>query len=242
MNIAVIFAGGVGSRMNSREKPKQFLEIYHKPIIIHTLEHFQDHPRINAIAIACKEEWIDHLRELTEKFHVSKVKKIVPGGDTGQASIYRGLLAAREITQESGEEDAVVLIHDGVRPIIDEQTISLNIDSVLENGSAITTGLVTETILVVDESSESIKNVPERKSSRLAKAPQSFRLSDILKYHEKARAEGRSDFIDTCTLMSHYGFKLTLVDGPINNIKVTTPLDFYLMRAMFEAKENEQLL
>ena len=151
-------------------------------------------------------------------------------------------MAAREITQESGEEDAVVLIHDGVRPIIDEQTISLNIDSVLENGSAITTGLVTETILVVDESSESIKNVPERKSSRLAKVPQSFRLSDILKYHEKARAEGRSDFIDTCTLMSHYGFKLTLVDGPINNIKVTTPLDFYLMRAMFEAKENEQLL
>lgn len=242
MNIAVIFAGGVGTRMNSKEKPKQFLEVYHKPIIIHTLDVFEKHELIDAIVIACKEEWIEYLEDLIKKYHIDKVKKIVPGGETGQKSIYNGLLAAKSVCDEQNEENAVVLIHDGVRPIIDEETITLNIQSVEKNGSAITTGRVTETLLVIDEESSAIKNVPDRSASRLAKAPQSFFLNDILKYHEKARAEGRFDFIDTCTLMSHYGFKLTLVDGPINNIKVTTPLDFYLMRAMFEAKENEQLL
>lgn len=242
MNIAVIFAGGVGTRMNSKEKPKQFLEVYHKPIIIHTLDVFEKHELIDAIVIACKEEWIEYLEDLIKKYHIDKVKKIVPGGETGQKSIYNGLLAAKSVCDEQNEENAVVLIHDGVRPIIDEETITLNIQSVEKNGSAITTGRVTETLLVIDEKSSAIENVPDRSASRLAKAPQSFFLNDILKYHEKARAEGRFDFIDTCTLMSHYGFKLTLVDGPINNIKVTTPLDFYLMRAMFEAIENEQLL
>lgn len=242
MNIAVIFAGGVGTRMNSKEKPKQFLEVYHKPIIIHTLDVFEKHELIDAIVIACKEEWIEYLENLIKKYHIDKVKKIVPGGETGQKSIYNGLLAAKSVCDEQNEENAVVLIHDGVRPIIDEETITLNIQSVEKNGSAITTGRVTETLLVIDEKSSAIENVPDRSASRLAKAPQSFFLNDILKYHEKARAEGRFDFIDTCTLMSHYGFKLTLVDGPVNNIKVTTPLDFYLMRAMFEAKENEQLL
>lgn len=242
MNIAVIFAGGVGTRMNSKEKPKQFLEVYHKPIIVHTLDVFEKHELIDAIVIACKEEWIEYLEDLIKKYHIDKVKKIVPGGETGQKSIYNGLLAAKSVCDEQNEENAVVLIHDGVRPIIDEETITLNIQSVEKNGSAITTGRVTETLLVIDEKSSAIENVPDRSASRLAKAPQSFFLNDILKYHEKARAEGRFDFIDSCTLMSHYGFKLTLVDGPINNIKVTTPLDFYLMRAMFEAKENEQLL
>jgi len=242
MNIAVIFAGGVGTRMNSKEKPKQFLEVYHKPIIIHTLDVFEKHELIDAIVIACKEEWIEYLEDLIKKYHIDKVKEIVPGGETGQKSIYNGLLAAKSVCSEQGKENAVVLIHDGVRPIIDEETITLNIESVEKNGSAITTGRVTETLLVIDEKSSAIEDVPDRSASRLAKAPQSFFLNDILKYHEKARSEGRFDFIDTCTLMSHYGFKLTLVDGPINNIKVTTPLDFYLMRAMFEAKENEQLL
>ncbi|MBR1651716.1 MAG: 2-C-methyl-D-erythritol 4-phosphate cytidylyltransferase [Lachnospiraceae bacterium] len=242
MNIAVIFAGGVGTRMNSKEKPKQFLEVYHKPIIIHTLDVFEKHELIDAIVIACKEEWIEYLEGLIKKYHIDKVKKIVPGGETGQKSIYNGLLAAKSVCDEQNEENAVVLIHDGVRPIIDDETITLNIQSVEKNGSAITTGRVTETLLVIDEKSSAIEDVPDRSASRLAKAPQSFFLNDILKYHEKARSEGRFDFIDTCTLMSHYGFKLTLVDGPINNIKVTTPLDFYLMRAMFEAKENEQLL
>ena len=157
MNIAVIFAGGVGQRMHSRDVPKQFLEMHKKPIIIYTLEIFDNHPEIDAIVIACKEEWISYLEKLIYKFRIEKVKKIVPGGETGQMSIYQGLTAAKEICNG---EISVVLIHDGVRPLINAKVISDNISSVIKNGSAITTAVVNETILVVKED-ESINYVPE---------------------------------------------------------------------------------
>ena len=139
MNIAVIFAGGTGSRMRSVEKPKQFLEIYNKPIIIYTLEHFQNCFEIDAIVVVCIKEWIDHLTRLVKKYQLDKVLRIVPGGKTGQLSIYNGLLAAKEL---SGEENDIVLIHDGVRPLINSALISDNIKCVRENGSAITAGIV----------------------------------------------------------------------------------------------------
>lgn len=237
MNIAVIFAGGSGQRMKTKDIPKQFLEIHGKPIMIYTLEHFEKHEDIDAIVIACKEDYIDYLKDLIYKYRIEKVKKIVPGGSTGQLSIYNGLKAAREV---AGSEDAVVLIHDGVRPMINAKLISDNIDSVERFGSAITTSVVKETILVVDEN-EMIDMVPDRAHSRVAKAPQSFRLNEILDAQEKALSENRSDFIDSCTLMKHYGHKLHLVDGPYENIKITTPDDYYTMRAWLDAKETEQL-
>lgn len=124
MNIAVIFAGGVGSRMHSKEKPKQFLEMYNKPIIVHTLEYFQKNQMIDAISVVCVENWIPYLQELVYKFRIEKVKKIVCGGKTGQLSIYNGLKAAKEI---AGNEKAIVLIHDGVRPLINDKLITDNI-------------------------------------------------------------------------------------------------------------------
>ena len=238
MNIAVIFAGGVGSRMHSKERPKQFLEMYNKPIIIHTLEHFQNHPMINAIVVVCIESWISYLNELLYKFRIEKVKKVVPGGETGQLSIYHGLKAAKEV---ANGEKAVVLIHDGVRPLITEKLITNNIEAVRRYGSAITTAKVKETILVVNEQDSSIDYVPSRNNSRVAKAPQSFWLDEILSAQEKALAKGERDWIDSCTLMQEYGFKMHLIDGPSQNIKITTPEDFYTMRAILEAKENEQI-
>lgn len=238
MNIAVIFAGGVGSRMHSKERPKQFLEMYNKPIIIHTLEHFQNHPMIDAIVVVCIESWISYLNELLYKFRIEKVKKVVPGGETGQLSIYHGLKAAKEV---ANEEKAVVLIHDGVRPLITEKLITNNIKAVRRYGSAITTAKVKETILVVNEQDSSIDYVPSRNNSRVAKAPQSFWLDEILSAQEKALAKGERDWIDSCTLMQEYGFKMHLIDGPSQNIKITTPEDFYTMRAILEAKENEQI-
>ena len=127
MNIAVIFAGGVGQRMHSVERPKQFLEMNNKPIIIHTLEHFEKHPQIDAIVIACVEEYIPYLKELLYKHRIEKVKKIVSGGKTGQMSIYNGLCAAKEI---SSDDNSIVLIHDGVRPLINDDVITRNIESV----------------------------------------------------------------------------------------------------------------
>lgn len=238
MNIGVIFAGGVGSRMHSKERPKQFLEMYNKPIIIHTLEYFQNHPMIDAIVVVCIESWIPYLKILLYKFRIEKVYKVVPGGKTGQLSIYNGLKAAQEV---AGNEKSIVLIHDGVRPLITEKLITDNIESVLHYGSAITTAKVKETILVVNEEDSSIDYVPSRNNSRVAKAPQSFWLDDILSTHEKALIKGETEWIDSCTMMQEYGFKMHLIDGPVQNIKITTPEDFYTMRAILEAKENEQI-
>ena len=237
MNIGVIFAGGVGKRMNSRVKPKQFINVYGKPIIIHTLELFDNHEEIDAIAVACLEDWIPYLEELLEKFNIKKVKKIVPGGASGQESIYNGLKAAEEI---AGGEKSIVLIHDGVRPLIHAKTISDNIASVQEHGSAITSVTVKETVLVVSKDN-SIDSVPKREDTRLARAPQSFYLDEIIGAHRKAIAENKLDFIDSCSMMQYYGKKLDLIEGPQENIKITTPDDFYTMRALLDAKEEAQI-
>lgn len=237
MNIGVIFAGGIGQRMKTTNRPKQFLEMHGKPIIIYTLEIFENHPEIDAIVVACVKEWIPYLNELLERFHITKVKKVVPGGETGQMSIYNGLAAAKEL---AGEEKSVVLIHDGVRPLINATVISDNIRSVKENGSAITSAIVKETIMVVKDDN-SIDYVPDRAYSRVAKAPQSFWLDEIMAVHHKAQEEGIRDFIDSCTMMKYYGHNLYLIDGPYENIKITTPDDFYTMRALLDAKENAQI-
>lgn len=237
MNIGVIFAGGVGKRMNSRVKPKQFINVYGKPIIIHTLEIFENHEEIDAIVVACLESWIPYLQELLEKFNIRKVLKVVPGGASGQESIYNGLVAAEEI---ANGEKSIVLIHDGVRPLIHAKTISDNIASVKEHGSAITSVKVKETVLVVSEDN-SIDSVPKREDTRLARAPQSFYLDEILAAHRKSMAQQLPGFIDSCSLMQYYGKKLYLIEGPQENIKITTPDDFYTMRALLDAKEEAQI-
>ncbi len=237
MNIGVIFAGGIGQRMKTTKRPKQFLEMHGKPIIIYTLEIFEKHSDIDAIVVSCVQEWIPYLEELLDRFHITKVKKVVPGGTTGQMSIYNGLAAAKEI---AGEEKSIVLIHDGVRPLINGDVITNNIQSVIEHGSAITSAVVKETIMVVKDDN-SIDYVPDRSHSRVAKAPQSFWLEDILSVHQRAQQEGIFDFIDSCTMMKHYGHNLYLIDGPYENIKITTPDDFYTMRALLDAQENAQI-
>ena len=237
MNIGVIFAGGAGRRMHSKDKPKQFLEMYGKPIIIYTLEYFDNCDDINAVVIACIDEWKEYLKGLLYKYRISKVEKIVSGGETGQLSIYNGLCAVKEIEYT---DETIVLIHDGVRPLITSELLSRNIDCVKKNGTSITAGAVTETIVEIDDEGK-VKLVPERKYSRVAKAPQCFYLKDILEVHEKALSEGKTDYIDSCTIMKAYGKELYLLDGPAENIKITTPEDFYIMRAIMDMRENAQL-
>ena len=236
MNIAVIFAGGVGRRMHTQSRPKQFLEYQGKPIIIYTLELFDNHPLIDAIVVACVEEWIPFLQKMLKKFEITKVKKIVPGGATGQDSIYNGLIAANSI---AASNNAIVLIHDGVRPLITEQTITDNISMVEKEGSCITCIQASETFIV--NQPDGGLEIPSRKDSLIARAPQSFYLKDILQAHEQARAEGKHDFIDSCTMMHHYGHSLSQVIGPIENIKITTPTDYFVFKAMVEVHENQQI-
>ena len=238
MNTALIFAGGAGRRMHSAGKPKQFLELHGKPIIIHTLEHFDRHPEIDAIAVVCIAGWIDYLKDLLIRFHIKKVRWIVPGGETSQESTRAGLSI---LEANCDPKNTVVLIHDGVRPLITEKLISDNIAAVKQYGNAITAAPAIETIITVDEN-EDVTALIDRQSCRLARAPQSFYLSDIIAMHQKAMADNYDKMIDSASLMIHYGVKLHLVEGPAENIKITTPSDFYIFKAIQEARENMQIL
>ena len=236
MNIAVIFAGGSGLRMHTKSRPKQFLDLNGKPIIIYTLELFDNHPQIDAIVISCIESWIPFLEKMLRKFEITKVVKIVSGGNTGQDSIYNGLCAAEEI---AAGNDVTVLIHDGVRPLISEETISDNINKVKECGTCITCVPATETFIV--KQPDDTLEIPSRANSLIARAPQSFHLSDIISAHRRALNENRHDFIDSCTMMSYYGYKLGTIIGPMENIKITTPTDFFVLRAMVKVHEDQQI-
>ncbi len=237
MNIAVIFAGGAGRRMHSKDKPKQFLLIHGKPIIVHTIEIFQYHDEIDGIIVACLEDWIPYMEEMQYRYRLDKIGKIVPGGRTGQMSIYNGVKAAAEVY---GIGDNIVLIHDGVRPLIDGQVISDNISCVKKHGSAVTCAPAQETFVLVDDNDE-ICEVESRKHSKLAKAPESFWLGELLEAQEQAIKDGYTEMIDSCTLMRAYGKKMHVVECSYENIKITTPDDFHMFRALYDARENQQL-
>ena len=236
MNYAIIFAGGVGQRMNTVSLPKQFLKVQNKEIIIHTLEHFEECEGVDRIVVVCKEEYIDLMKKLIKKYGIIKVVTIVPGGENGQESIFNGLNAANKLS--TSEED-IVLIHDGVRPIITNDVILKNIECVKEHRACITVAKAIETILVLDDNE--VEKVVDRTNCYLGRAPQSFYLKDIYDCHLRANAEGKHYFIDSAMLMQHYGFKMYTVEGPANNIKITTPMDFYMFKAMLDIKENEQI-
>ncbi|MDE6068246.1 MAG: 2-C-methyl-D-erythritol 4-phosphate cytidylyltransferase, partial [Treponemataceae bacterium] len=176
MTTALIFAGGSGTRMNSRARPKQFLQFYGKELIVHTLENFQNHPEVDAIAVVCIADWIPYLQRLLEKFGISKVRAVVPGGASGQESIYNGLRAIR--IREHAPEDSIVLVHDGVRPFVNERLISECINCVKEHGSAITVTPAIETI--VTQEGGKITSITDRSKCFHAKAPQCFLLGDLL--------------------------------------------------------------
>lgn len=235
MNIAVVFAGGTGQRMNSKTKPKQFLELYGKPILVYTLEVFENHPEIDGIVLVVLESWSGYTEGLISKYNLSKVKAVVSGGDSAFESQRKGLEKVKELFGE----DVVVLIHDGVRPLVDNETISKNIESVKNRGTAITVTPAVETITILDESGE-VSQIIERSKVQMARAPQSFNLKDILSAHKNAESDNM-EFIDSASLMKHYGYHLFTVQGAPENIKITTPNDFYTFRALVDASENSQI-
>lgn len=232
---AIIFAGGVGTRMHSKDLPKQFLRIHGKPIIAWTIGVFQRCKSVDNIVVSCNEEWIDYCQTIVAEYNLDKVRTIVPGGKTGQLSIYSGLRSAADYSETAS---TIVLIHDGVRPLINEETVVRNVDSVVNYGSSITCVKAKETIL--RQSDDGIEIIP-RESVLLARAPQGFILSDILTAHEDAREAGRFDYVDSASLMKAYGHPLHIIEGPDENIKITTQDDYYSMRAILDSQENNQL-
>ena len=221
MAAVLIFAGGTGRRMNTYSKPKQFLELHGKPIIIYTLEHFEYHDEIEKITVVCLTDWIAELKGLLKRFGITKVTQILPGGETGHDSIYYGLAAMKGTT----EDDEIILIHDGVRPFINEKLISRNIEAVKKYGNAITVEAARESIIRCIDGEE-VFEVPPRDQMYTAKAPQSFRFGKIFKLYERARKEGIQT-IDSSHLCSLYHVPMHVVESTKNNIKITEPAVSY---------------
>ena len=234
-NIAVIFAGGTGKRMNTNAQPKQFLELYGKPILIYTLEIFDTHPGIDGIILVILEDWIEYTNDLIKKFGIAKVEAVIPGGDTALHSQRNGLEKAAQLHPA----DTIVLIHDGVRPLIDHDTITRNIEMVKERGCAITVAPAIETIAIRTETGE-VGEIIERDRCELARAPQSFYLGDLLAAHRLAERDSLN-FIDSATMMKHYGHPMYTVQGLPENIKITTPNDYYMFKALTDARENSRI-
>lgn len=240
-NIAIIFAGGVGERMGSNI-PKQFLKVYDKEIIIHTIEKFQYNKQIDEIYVGCKEEYIDYLKELIKKYNITKIPEngIVPGGITGQDTIYNILIRAKE--QNDGK--SIVLIHDGVRPLINDELINKNIETVKEFGTSITCTQCFETP-IISKDGKTVEEVLERKTIYMAKAPQCFILDEIINAHNivrnKKKGYNDSKIVDSCSLFKTTGKDVHLIEGNRENIKVTTVEDYINLLATLSIEDQKQI-
>lgn len=237
MNIAIIFAGGIGQRLNNGENstPKQFLKINDKPIIIRTLELFQTHKDIDKIYISIHPDYYEYMQELVKYYYITKTAGIVNGGKTGQESIYNAL----KLAQKENHQDSIVLIHDGVRPNITKEVITKNIECTKKNGNAITCTSCFETILISDNGINP-EHVPYRKDTYAAQAPQTFHLGEVIEAHEITRKTNPNytDIVDTCTLYKTLNKKTFMVKGNRGNIKITTIEDLYILRALIRYKED----
>lgn len=237
MNVAIIFAGGTGQRMSSTGVPKQFLLVHQKPIIVHTLEHFQNSPNIDKIIVVSLESGIPQVESLIVKFGLTKVVSIIAGGKTGQESIFHGLEECHRLC----DDDTIVLLHDGVRPIINENMIEDCISCVLHHGNAITVAPATETTFIKGAEVNTAGKILDRSRCVIAKAPQCFFLGDIHAAHLKSNEE-KLEFIDSASMMQHYGHELYLVEGLSANIKITTPIDFYTFKAYLDVQDSMNVI
>ena len=175
MNYAIILAGGVGQRMRNSGMPKQFLEVFRKPIIIYTLERFEDCLDIDKIVIVCNSSWIDYMHNLLKKFSIQKVTGVVAGGKDRQGSVENGIAFIEGATDED-----IVVIHDGVRPLIQKNIISENVRVAKKYGSAMTVRPVIESVVITNEDSAKFDDFKKRSDTYSLTAPQTFRL-DLLK-------------------------------------------------------------
>ena len=234
--IAIIFAGGYGVRFgNDNNLPKQFVLINNIPILIHTLKIFDNHKEIDQIYLVMLRDYVNYTEELIKTYNINKIKKIVVGGETSQDSIYNGLLA----TAEENSKDSIVLIHDGVRPVVDDYVISNNIKSVLGNGNAITCTPCYETVLISNNAQNPYK-VPIRRNTFVAQAPQSFFLKEIIEAHNivRNRKERYDDIVDSCTMFNFLGKKTYMVEGNFYNIKLTRKEDVGLIETIMNFKKT----
>ena len=233
--IALIIAGGAGNRMH-QEIPKQFLTVNEKPVIIYTLEAFEKHPEINAIAIVCIKGWEQVLLAYAKQFNITKLQYVVNGGKTGQDSIRNGVI---ELEKHFASDD-LVLIHDAIRPMVSAEIISDNIRVAQEHGNAITVIPCAEAMIQTEDGSVSVGSYPRDKLKR-TQTPQAFRLGDICDLHRRALKVGITNSVASCTLKIEMGEQVYFSTGSEKNIKLTTVDDIDIFKALLFTKRSDWL-
>ena len=237
MNIAIIIAGGSGSRMG-QDIPKQFINVYDKPVLIYTLEGFQKHPQIDAIEVVCLEGWQEVLWAYAKQFGINKLKWVVPGGRSGQESIRNGVFHL----EGKAAADDIIIVHDGIRPLVDETVLTDVILKAQQYGNAVTSMPYNEQIFVADDEISTVSFIP-RETIRRVSTPQAYRF-DLLdsKYHEAFEKEiGIYGSSYANTMMVELGVRLYFAAGSDKNIKLTTKDDLELFKAYLKSDKDNWL-
>lgn len=232
-HVAIILAGGSGTRMGGA-MPKQFLSLMDKPVIVHTLEKFQQHDSIDEILIVCIKDWIEHLKEILDEFKVSKVKYIVEGGATGHDSSRNGIF----FLKDKLNDDDQVIIHDAARPILPPQAIDDMLRVSHENGNASLAIPCHETVLFTEDGKSGLKEL-DRASIMRVQTPQAYNYKFIRTMYEKAEAEDKHDFIYADLVCTYYGERIYFSKGFTNNIKITRKEDIPLCKSLMKFSDEE---
>ncbi|MFT3984493.1 MAG: IspD/TarI family cytidylyltransferase [Lachnospiraceae bacterium] len=233
MNIAMLIAGGSGQRMR-QDIPKQFINVNDRPVIVYTLEAFQKHPNIDAIAVVCLDGWGEILRAYAKQFNITKLQWIFPGGENGQESLRNGIMGLRELC----DREDMVLIHDAIRPLVSQEIISDNISCCMRYGSAVTVIPCAEAMLQTKDNESSVKEIPRGELAR-TQTPQAFYLKKLIWAHEEAERRNITNSIATCTLMIELGEKIYFSTGSEKNLKLTTTDDIEIFKALLHSKKDE---
>lgn len=230
-NIALIIAGGVGSRMQ-QAIPKQFMTVFDKPIIAYTMEKFENHPSIDIIAVVCLKGWENVLESYAKQYSITKLKHIIPAGNVGQESIYNG------ITEISKYYDmkSFVLVHDGNRPMVSKDVISDCIAVAKNKGNAIACIPCQEAMLETEDSITSNKSYPREKLKR-TQTPHCFQLTDLINMHKKAKGQGITNSVASCTLAIELGENVYFSAGSQKNLKITTQEDLDMFKALLKGED-----
>ena len=234
-NIGLLIAGGSGNRMH-QDIPKQFLTVNERPVIVYTLEAFEKHPEIDAIAVVCIQGWEQVLWAYANQFNITKLKYIVPGGKTGQESIRNGVFEL----EKHYEKDDIVLIHDAIRPLVSAEIISDNIRVAREFGNAITVIPCAEAMMQTEDGIVSTGSYP-RDHLKRTQTPQAFHIGEICDLHRKALEAGITNSVASCTLMIEMGRQVYFSSGSEKNIKLTTVDDIDIFKALLAAKRSDWL-
>lgn len=235
MNVAMIIAGGRGKRME-QEIPKQFLNVNDKPVLLYTMEAFQKHPDIHEIIIVCIEGWHEILKAYARQFHIDKLKWIVDGGNTGQESIHNGIMEAKRHYRETD----LIFVHDAIRPMVSQEIISDCIIKCKKYGSAVAAVPCNTAVLrYADDDRDYSDDVIDRRFLAMTQTPQGFSLGKLLWAHEEADRRGITESVATCTLMAELGEKLHFSLGEETNIKLTTPDDMRIFKALLNKQNGD---